>query len=85
MPEISPSTRLKYYKRPEIQKAIVNAASDKEIAVRFGPKGYGRRPDTLSYPKDVLEFAKKGVTSFHCSEELWVEKVPTVEPLLGRK
>ena len=25
----------------------------------------------LSYPRDVLEFAKNGATSLHCSEELW--------------
>jgi hypothetical protein len=65
------STLLKYYKRPEIQKAIVDAATDKEIAVSYGGAGYGKRPDTLQYPADILEFAKKGVTSFHCSEELW--------------
>jgi len=69
--KISISTRLKYYKRPEIQKAIATAATNKEIAVRFGQGGYGKRPDMISYPRDVLEFAKQGITSFHCSEELW--------------
>lgn len=65
------STLLQYYKRPEIQEAIVREAKDKEIAVSFGGQGYGKRPDTLQFPNDILEFAKKGVTSFHCSEELW--------------
>ena len=27
--------------------------------------------DTLRYPKEILELALKGVTSFHASEELW--------------
>lgn len=62
---------LKYYKRPEIQNAIVDAALDKEIAVSYGGKGYGKRPDTLAFPNDVLQFVKNGATSFHCSEELW--------------
>ena len=68
---ISLSTSLKYYKRSDIQEAIVQAAQDREVAVLFGEKGFGKRPDTLTYPRDVLEFAKQGATSFHCSEELW--------------
>lgn len=62
---------LKYYKRLDIQKAIVEAAEDKEIAVSYGGTGYGKRPDTLIYPRDVIEAVKAGATSFHCSEELW--------------
>jgi len=68
---ISPSMRLKWYKRKDVQEAIVKAAKDKEIAVKFGDKGFGKRPDIIKHPKDVLEFAKQGATSFHCSEELW--------------
>ncbi|HLC66127.1 MAG TPA: hypothetical protein VJK52_00625, partial [Candidatus Nanoarchaeia archaeon] len=34
-------------------------------------KGFGKRPDMLQYPNDVLDFAKQGATSFHCSEERW--------------
>ncbi|MBI4151308.1 hypothetical protein HY492_04230 [Candidatus Woesearchaeota archaeon] len=66
------STLLQYYKRPEIQQALVDAAVDKEIAVRYAGEGYGKRPDTLQYPQDVIENVKKGATSFHCSEELWL-------------
>jgi len=65
------STLLKHYKRREIQEEIVAAAGDKEVAVKYGDKGFGKRPDVLNHPKDVLEFAKNGATSFHCSEELW--------------
>jgi DNA primase catalytic subunit len=65
------STVLKYYKRKEIQEAIVKAAENREVAVSFGGKGYGKRPDTLRYPSDVIEFAKQRATSFHCSEERW--------------
>ncbi len=65
------STLLKYYKKPEIQQALINFAERKEIAVSYGGTGYGKRPDVLKYPKDVLEAVKQGATSFHCSEELW--------------
>ncbi len=66
------STILKHYKRKEIQEAIVAAAKDREVAVKFGEKGFGKRPDVLKYPSDVIEFAKQGATSFHCSEERWI-------------
>ena len=62
---------LKYYKREDIQSAVLSSADDKEVAVSFGLKGFGKRPDTLKYPRDVLEFVKSGASSFHCSEELW--------------
>jgi hypothetical protein len=65
------STLLKHYKRRDIQEEIVLAAKDKEVAVKYGEKGFGKRPDVLQHDKDVLEFAKNGATSFHCSEELW--------------
>jgi DNA primase catalytic subunit len=41
------------------------------VAVRFGDKGFGKRPDTLNYPADILELTKQGATSFHASEEVW--------------
>lgn len=61
---------LRHYKRPEVQKAIIELAKDREVSVRY-ETGFGKRPDVIKFPKDVLEFAKKGVTSFHCSEERW--------------
>ncbi|MBW2970671.1 hypothetical protein KY320_00760 [Candidatus Woesearchaeota archaeon] len=65
------STALKHYKRKEIQQEIVAHAKDKEIAIKYGDKGFGKRPDTLKYPNDILEAVKQGATSFHASEELW--------------
>lgn len=62
---------LRYYKRPEIQGALVESADRREVAVSFGGAGYGKRPDVLMYPKDVIEAVKVGATSFHCSEEIW--------------
>ncbi|MBI2147995.1 hypothetical protein HYU19_06030 [Candidatus Woesearchaeota archaeon] len=62
---------LLYYRRPEIQKAMVAGAVGKEVAVKYGESGFGKRPDTLSFPNDVWELAKQGATSFHASEEVW--------------
>ncbi|MGM5484717.1 MAG: DNA primase small subunit domain-containing protein [Nanobdellota archaeon] len=68
--EVSLSKLLKHYKRPEIQKEILYNAVGREVAVKF-MKGFGKRPDLLSYPQDVLQFAKRKATSFHLSEERW--------------
>ncbi len=68
---IDKSTLLTYYKRKDIQEEIIANAKNREIAIKFGDKGFGQRPDILQYPGDILELAKQGATSFHASEELW--------------
>ena len=63
-------TTLKHYKRKDIQVALIDHTKDREVAARFND-AFGTRPDVLQYNSDVLEFAKQGATSFHCSEERW--------------
>src|SRR3989338_8017219 len=67
---LTKSTTLKFYKRREIQEALVEHARQKEVGFCYG-EGYGKRPDVLLYPRDVLELTMKGLTSFHASEEIW--------------
>jgi DNA primase catalytic subunit len=62
---------LRYYKRLDIQKALVEAARDREISVRYLDGGFGKRPDILINASDVLENVKLKASSFHCSEEVW--------------
>jgi DNA primase catalytic subunit len=64
------SSSLSYYKREDIRQAMVAHAKDKEVGVRY-EESFGRRPDVLLYPADVLEFAKNKAMSFHVSEERW--------------
>lgn len=64
------SETLSYYKRKDVQRLILEHAKDKEIGVRFN-ESFGKRPDILAYENDILESAKRGATSFHCSEESW--------------
>ena len=82
-PVLGMSTLLLHYKRPEIQVAMLAQVGDKEVAVKFGDKGFGKRPDTLQYRNDILELAKQGATSFHVSEELWHNPL-RLEPTLRR-
>jgi DNA-directed RNA polymerase subunit RPC12/RpoP len=66
------ATSLNYYKRKDVQEALLRHAEHKEIGVMFGLQKFGKRPDALHYEQDVLALAKKKVSSFHCSEELWM-------------
>ena len=60
---------LKFYSRKDVQKEIFKLARNREIAVKFAEKGFGKRPDVLEYENDILELAKQGATSFHVSLE----------------
>lgn len=61
---------LAYYSRKDIQQAMFDFCKNRETVPRYG-EGFGKRPDALDYPSDILNYVKKGATSFHCSEELW--------------
>ncbi|MCR4327129.1 MAG: hypothetical protein NUV46_00940 [Nanoarchaeota archaeon] len=59
-----------YYSRSDVQDSIFKFSKNREISPRYF-EGFGKRPDTLQFRGDVLGLAKRGATSFHCSEELW--------------
>ena len=61
-----------YYARKEVQDAIYNFCKNRETIPRY-LDGFGKRPDILDYPSDILSLVKKGATSFNCSEELWID------------
>ena len=78
---ISLSTALKHYKRKDMQDEILLAAQDKEVVARFGDRGFGKRPDALKYPSDIIEQVKNGATSFHISEEQWKDPLQITTPM----
>ena len=61
-----------YYSRKDVQEAIFNFCKNREVVPRYF-EGFGKRPDSLEYPSDVIQQVKKGATSFHCSQELWTD------------
>ncbi|MBI2666381.1 hypothetical protein HYX13_02100 [Candidatus Woesearchaeota archaeon] len=77
---LTKSSVLKYYKRKEIQDALIANAKNKEVGLRFG-QIFGKRPDTLTYPREIIDFTMQSISpadwkpeqalSFHVSEELW--------------
>jgi len=62
---------IRYYSKDVVLDAMIKHAKNKEVAVKYLDGGFGKRPDVLLYPGDVVEHAKKGAVSFHASEELW--------------
>ncbi len=59
-----------YYARKDVQEAIYEFCKNRETIPRY-LEGFGKRPDTLDFASDILNLAKKGATSLHCSEEIW--------------
>ena len=64
------SVSLNHYKRRDVQEEIIANSKDREVIAKFNDN-FGKRPDILRHPGDILELVKQGATSFHASEELW--------------
>ncbi len=62
---------MKYYSRFEIQAAILKFAKNREIGARYSDY-FGKRPDVIENISDVRILVKQGITSFHASEERWL-------------
>ncbi|MCX8158705.1 MAG: hypothetical protein N3D20_00185 [Candidatus Pacearchaeota archaeon] len=59
-----------YYSNPKVLEAMMMFSIDREVIPRYF-EIFGKRPDKIQYPSDILGMVKKGATSFHVSEELW--------------
>jgi len=62
---------LSYYSRKDVQEAIFSFCKHRESVASFNYEYWGKRPDCFDYSTDILNSARQGATSFHCSEELW--------------
>lgn len=77
------STIIKHYKRSEVQDAIARFSVGRECVPRFTDV-FGKRPDVVIQPRDVLELAKRGASSLHISEERWGNPL-LLRPELSRR
>jgi len=78
-----PDAFFEFYSRKDVQEAILRVCEDREVAPKYN-QGFGKRPDILQYPGDVLEMARKGATSFHISEERWTDPLQ-LKPGMSKK
>lgn len=60
-----------YYSRKDVQDALLKVAKDREVVGVFSNGNFGKRPNVLIYPNDIIESVKQGVVSFHGSVERW--------------
>jgi DNA primase large subunit len=60
-----------YYSRESIIKAIAEVAKDREVVSVFRDGRFGKRPDIIQYPQDVLQAVANGTVAFHGSVERW--------------
>jgi hypothetical protein len=60
-----------YYSRESILKALVEAGKDREVVSVYSDGRFGKRPDVIQYPQDVLQAVAEGTVAFHGSVERW--------------
>ncbi len=60
-----------WYSRESVQKALVEAGKNREVISVFQDGSFGKRPDILQYPADVVQAVAEGTVSFHGSVEQW--------------
>lgn len=60
-----------YYLRDDIQERILHFSKNREVALRYTDV-FGKRPQIIENKFDLLQIRKKLPTSFHISEERWL-------------
>ena len=60
-----------YYSKKDVQEALLEVAKNREVVGVFSNGNFGKRPNVLMYPDDIIEMVKEGVVSFHGSVERW--------------
>ncbi len=62
---------LEWYSRKDVQNNILKIAKNREVVSVFKDGNFGKRPDMISYPSDIINAVENGAVSFHCSVERW--------------
>ncbi len=60
-----------WYSRESVQNALVEASKDREVVSVYRDGAFGKRPNIIQYPHDVLQAVAEGTVSFHGSVERW--------------
>ena len=60
-----------YYSRQNVLQAIIEIAHGREVVSVFRDSKFGKRPDMLQYPQDILQAVAEGAVAFHGSVERW--------------
>jgi hypothetical protein len=60
-----------WYSRESVQRAILEVARDREVVSIYKDGAFGKRPNVLNHPGDILQAVAEGSVSFHGSVERW--------------
>jgi hypothetical protein len=60
-----------WYSRESVQKALLEAGKEREVVCVYKEGNFGKRPDVLQFPQDILQAVAQGAVSFHGSVERW--------------
>ncbi len=62
---------IKFYSDKRIVSEIIRISKNREVIPQYNKGGFGKRPSTLMYKNELLKMVRKGIMSFHISEERW--------------
>jgi hypothetical protein len=60
-----------WYSRDSVQKALLEVSKNREVVSVFKDSRFGKRPDIIQYPLDILHSVAEGALAFHGSVERW--------------
>jgi hypothetical protein len=60
-----------WYSRESVQKALLEVAKNREVVSVFGNGQFGKRPNVIQYPQDIIQAISEGAVAFHGSVERW--------------
>ncbi len=60
-----------WYSRESVQKALLEVAANREVVSVFKDGSFGKRPDVIQYPGDIIQSIAEGTVAFHGSVERW--------------
>ncbi len=60
-----------WYSKSSVQKALIEVAKNREVVSVFKDGSFGKRPDMIQYPSDIIQAVSSGTVAFHGSVERW--------------
>ncbi|MFH7860941.1 MAG: hypothetical protein QW602_03000 [Candidatus Aenigmatarchaeota archaeon] len=60
-----------WYSRESVFNALIEAGKNREVIPVYKDGSFGKRPDVIQYPQDVLQAVAEGAIAFHGSVERW--------------
>ena len=60
-----------WYSKDSVQKALIEVGRNREVISVFKDGSFGKRPDVIQYPSDIVQAVSSGTVAFHGSVERW--------------